>query len=468
MDASQLDRSIAEANAWWRDPEWELRDVQLRRASSAPFDYRPKALNELTPGGLYLLRGPRRVGKSTEIKRTVSEFINAGTPARRLVYLSVEGWRADDLEQAISRIPAFLADAEGQRYWFLDEITSVDGPWPSVIKRMRDTNVDFAEDTIVLTGSSASGLDDATKALAGRRGRAVDADRLLLQMPFSDVAQALGMGAPESPRIRIDNITSADLHETIETLRPWLPAIIDAWDVYLTIGGYPQAVADYCAQGSVDPSLMNTLFDVVHGDALASSELSPSQTIAALRAISRSISSTLDLSSLADDADISRTTARALLDKLRRSFLAYPVHREQGMAPKPKAQAKWYCTDPLLASVASARGAGTAPDSSKVSEQQVALSLLRSLESSCPTAALRHDRLLYYRSATRAEIDFVPAKFGGLCIESKFVNRSWGRAFQTIESSPFSRGIVATRSGLARHDGGWAIPAGLLAVLLGT
>jgi hypothetical protein len=79
---------------------------------------------------------------------------------------------------------------------------------------------------------------------------------------------------------------------------------------------------------------------------------------------------------------------------------------------------------------------------------------------------MRHDRLLYYRSSTGAEIDFVSASFAATCVESKFVDRSWGRAFQTIEAWGRSTGVVATRSGLKRHDGGWALPAGLVAFLL--
>ena len=49
---------------------------------------------------------------------------------------------------------------------------------------------------------------------------------------------------------------------------------------------------------------------------------------------------------------------------------------------------------------------------------------------------------------------------------SNFVDRGWGRAFQTIEASGRSAGVVATRSGVQRHDGGWALPAGLVAFVL--
>lgn len=467
MEAALLDRALAEANPWWRDAAWAERDVQLLRAARAPFTYTPDALSDLAPGGLYLLRGPRRVGKSTEIKRSIADLIDSGVSPRSVVHLSVEGWQSRDLEQFITHAATVLDGRPGDCYWFLDEITAVDGPWPAVVKRMRDSNLQFAEDTVVLSGSSAAQLDEATKALAGRRGRAVNTDRLLLQMPFTDVARALGHELPDTPPVAVGRLRTTDLTELVHSYRPWITDIVDTWDRYLQIGGYPQAVADFMSHGSVDASFINTLFEIVHGDALARANLAPTQTVATLRAVSRSLSSTLDVASVATDADVAPATAKSRLEDLRRSFLSHPVHREQGLAAKPRSQAKWYFTDPLLATLAATRGAGAAPDPTVLSEQQIALALLRSLEAESPTAALRHDQLLYYRSSTRAEIDFVAAAFDGVCIESKFVDRAWGRAFQTIESSPYRFGVVATHSGVQQHDGGWAIPAGLLAVILG-
>lgn len=343
----------------------------------------------------------------------------------------------------------------------------MDGPWPSVVKRMRDANLQFAEDTVVLSGSSAAQLEEAAKALAGRRGGGVRTDRLLLPMPFTEVARALGLELSPIEPLAPGQLDQEAIDALVRLYRPWIPEIIDAWDRYLESGGYPQAVAAYLREGSVDPSFAETLFEVVHGDALARATLSPAQTSAGLRALTRSITSLLEVASVATDMDISAAAAKARLEDLRRSFLAYPVHREQGLAPKPRSQAKWYFTDPLLAKLASLHGAGAPPRRSELSEQQIALALLRALERGSATAALRHDQLLYFRSATRAEIDFVAAAFDGVCFESKFVDRGWGRAFQTIESSPYRFGIVATRSGVQRHEGGWALPAGLLALLLG-
>lgn len=469
MRAEEIDRELIAANPWWRDPDWQNGDVQLRRAATAPFEHHPDVLDRLDPGGLYVVRGPRRVGKSTELKRAIARGLDEGVPARQVVHMSVEGWRVEDLVHVVHRAADhWLRGEDGQRAWFIDEITAVHGDWPSAIKRLRDGHASFANDTVVLTGSSGARFDEATKQLAGRRN-CTDSDRVLLQMPFGAVGAAMGRSWPESPSLTVAELADADrVAAEVDALRPWVPEIVAAWETYLVVGGYPQSVARYLDHAEhEDPALMAALWDVTHGDALARGGLAQTQTQALLRGVSSSLTSLLSGSAVAQKVDVSPDAARARLEDLRRSFLAFPVHREQGLAPRPSAQAKWYFTDPLLARLAAWRGAGTEPSKAALSEQQLGVGLLRKLEQASSGAAIAHDRLLYYRSSTRAEIDFVAEAFRGVCVESKYVDARWGRAFQTVEASPFGTGIVATRSGLERHEGGWALPAGLVAHLLG-
>lgn len=471
MHASQIDTELVEANPWWRDPVgWEREDVQLRTVRSSPLSYEPKPLDDLQPGGLYILRGPRRVGKSTALKQLISERIRAGMSVRRILHASVEGRSAEDVADIVRRgATHWLEDGEaGQRLWLLDEITAVHGSWPATIKRLRDGHRSFAFDTVVLAGSSAVKFDEAGKLLAGRR-HAADSDRILFQMPFVEVTSALGTQLPPSPKLSLADLADDGVVEAaVSEYRPWLQDLVDGWQQYLRVGGYPQAVAFHLDRGERrEPALVEALWDVIQGDAFAGSRLTHTQTEAILRALTSSLTSLLSVHALARHATMASETAAHRLDALRRAFVAFPVHREQGLAPKPRAQSKWYFTDPALARLAADMGAGSPPHPAALSEQQLALSILRALERRAPGAAVRHDRLLYYRSASKAEIDFVSADFATTCVESKFVDSGWGRVFQTIEASGRSTGIVATRSGLKRHKGGWALPAGLVAFLLG-
>lgn len=472
MQTSEVDAELTSTNPWWRSPEdWPQQDVQLREARKAPFEYEPDALRDLTPGGLYILRGPRRVGKSTALKQLVRRLIEGGRDPRTILYASVEGRGAADLADLVRRgADHWLGGEVGERVWLLDEITGVEGRWPAQVKRLRDTHPSFADDTVVLTGSSAAQFDEAQKMLGGRR-RAERSDRVLLQMPFVEWVRARGADNPlPSPGLSPAELADPDqLDQAIDRIRPWIPDLIDHWDDYLQVGGYPRAVAADLGDGQGrEPALTGALWDVIHGDAFGDARLTHTQTQAILRRLTASISSLLSARAVARDADISDRTARKRLDALRRAFVAFPVHREQGLAPKPRSQSKWYFTDPALSRLAAERGAGSPPDRTALAEQQLALALLRRLEAETPGAAIHHDRLLYYRSSSGAEIDFMAQDFAGTCVESKYVDDRWGQAFKTVAASGQSPGFVVTRSGLQKHDDGWAIPAGVFVHLIGS
>ncbi len=67
-----MQQTLSDGNRWWRDPQnWAARDHELRAAREAPYEYTSGSVSNLTPGGLYVLRGPRRVGKSVELKKAI-------------------------------------------------------------------------------------------------------------------------------------------------------------------------------------------------------------------------------------------------------------------------------------------------------------------------------------------------------------------------------------------------------------
>ena len=142
--------------------------------------------------------------------------------------------------------------------------------------------------------------------------------------------------------------------------------------------------------------------------------------------------------------------------------MVWPCYQEDALRPKLNAQAKFYFTDPVYARLEVDR----APDASVLSEQQLGIALWRSFERDQAGSYLGFDRVLYHRSRTRREIDFVGPDLGGWAIESKYVDGRWRRDAQTLRASGW-RGIVATRSELNLDDPEVAaIPVALLAWLL--
>lgn len=63
--------------------------------------------------------------------------------------------------------------------------------------------------------------------------------------------------------------------------KPWLPRLIDEWEAYCQIGGFPQSVATR-DRGDPDP-IRQSLLHVIEGEAFRQARWARSQTIAFLR-----------------------------------------------------------------------------------------------------------------------------------------------------------------------------------------
>jgi predicted AAA+ superfamily ATPase len=103
----------------------------LRRA---PFAYDPRPLEEIVPGNVFTLLGPRRVGKSTTVKSHIRDLVVGGYPARRIVFYICDLLAdAQELAAFLERIydearpDGALAGEDVPYYLFLDEVQAVRG-----------------------------------------------------------------------------------------------------------------------------------------------------------------------------------------------------------------------------------------------------------------------------------------------------------------------------------------------------
>ena len=470
MRIGELQAKLTSTNGWWRLPQdWTKRDPDLQEASAAPFTHSAGVLADLERGGLYVLRGPRRVGKSVELKRTIERLIREGADPRAIMHMSVDGWSADNLGTLV-RAADRLMPPDGHRWWLIDEITAIADGWPAQIKWLRDNNPRFRQDTVVLTGSSSSNLRASIGDLAGRRGPASAPDRVMLPIGFrtfvkltdreSGPEDATGLGP-----LAVADLTPDRLRDAAYSLAPWLDLLVDAWEDYLRVGGFPQAIASHIRHRLVAETLQRALFGVISGDAFQRARLSDLQTTEMLRRLTRGLGSQINSSRLAREINVSLPTAQRRIDDLCESFVAWPVHREQGLRPNLRAQRKIYFTDPIYAQIGS--GDAQTVDETALSEQQLGMALLRSSLRDSHSNYADFDRVLHFRSATNAEIDFVGPGFGGLAIESKYADGRWRSSVgRTLTASPW-RGLVATRTELDLDEPETvAMPTAMLAWLI--
>jgi uncharacterized protein len=469
VNDSQLRRLLTERSPWRAWAGWEADDPDLRAAGRLPLDYEPAPLANIHAPGLYVLRGPRRVGKSLELKRAVGRLLVEGVDPKTIFYCSCDGLSKRDLRRLVAQGHSVTRTLPGPRYWLLDEVTAVVG-WSQTVKELRDQDTTFREACIVLTGSSARDLAQARKDLADRRGGIADSDRLLLPMGFRSFCRALD-GFEDLPTqiIHPRDCLTAGAERAISALEPWSDALADAWELFLDVGGFPRAVGELVGDGAVSDGFIQGLWDVVLGDAMRAAPMSEADVAALMGRLTLNLCSPINASRIARDVGLPGHQATInRIEDLVRAFLAWRCHRIRDGRPNTAAQRKLYFVDPLVAQLAHRHNASLpAPDAAQLTQQQVGLTLARAVSLHAPAAFVQTDRVMYERTDTGAEIDFVGPDLE-IPFECKYTDGSWRKEALTMRAR-HGRGVMVTRSPLltGADEPIWAIPAGMLAWLLG-
>lgn len=469
MNDHALRRLLADQSLWRTHPQgWEQDDADMRAALQLPLNYEPEPLDDIRAPGLYVLRGPRRVGKSLELKRAIATLLSRGVEPRTVFYCSCDGLSSQDLRRLVVASQSVARTLPGVRYWFLDEVSAVDG-WSKVIKLLRDQDATFREACVVLSGSSARDLREATDDLADRRGGIADSDRLLLPMGFRTFCHALG-GMDDLPdmTLRPKDFLTVQAEEAIYELEPWSTPLDDAWQLFLTVGGFPRAVGEFIRAGEVSEGFVEGLWHVVTGDALRSTTMSETEVTSLLDRLVVNLCSPVNASTIATQVGLrngDRVNER--INDLVTNFLAWRCYQTRGGVPNSAAQRKVYFIDPLIAQLAQRRNSRfREPDITQINEQQIGLALAGAVTHRRPTDFIAADRVMYERTPTDTEIDFVGPELE-VPFECKYTDATWRREAQPMRTR-YNKGVIVTRTPLSigPDENVWAVPAGIVAWLL--
>ena len=288
------------------------------------------------------------------------------------------------------------------------------------------------------------------------------------QWAFARSAGRSAVSTSCRPNRRPKDLLTPAAERAISTLEPWSNALANTWELFLDVGGFPRAVGEQVAAGAVSDGFAQGLWDVVLGDAIRAAPMSEAEVTALLDRLAGNLCSPINSSRIARDVGLpghQATTNR--IEDLVRAFLAWHCHRVRDGRPHTAAQRRLYFVDPLIAQLAHRRSpAFPAPDTSRLTQQQIGLALARAVSLHAPTAWVQTDKVMYERTNTGAEIDFVGPDLE-IPFECKYTDGSWRKEAQTMKAR-HGRGVMVTRSPLLTgpDEPIWAIPAGILAWLV--
>lgn len=477
---------IRDSNPWWQAAvsgadrtAWATADPTLTKRARHDLGYRADVFSDIANArisdSLHVLRGPRRVGKSVAIKDLVVELCRRDDISPwQIIYFPADNMSSNDLRRAfaIGRDLSRSADV-APRIWLVDEVTAIDN-WTSTIKTLRD-NTALAHDTVVLTGSSATSAETALRDLgAGRTGESnLNPFRLLLPMSFAEFVRSTDPTIPQLQPVPAWNLQTPTVAQTAAEMEPYTDLLDLAWQRYLECGGFPRAVSEYTKAGAVSDRFARDLVAWLRTDVDPDGQQECVPLL--LDSFHRHTTSPLNVRATGEQLGMSRTILSTRINRLVHAFGAVtcPKRNDDGSLVSG-AQSKIYLLDPLLAHIASQVRPGLSPrDYTALTEAALAVTLARVIDETSPGRLVDGDTIGYARSDRGREVDLCPVPMRSPAgdrmttpIESKWVTTGWRSEARVVEAK-YNAGIVATKNLTDTNSPAWALPAPLLALLLG-
>jgi len=348
---------LANQNIWWDGAQNIFDDITIQKYNRSPLKWSPKVTQELEFGkdNIYIIRGPRQVGKTTALKLLIkSKLLEERVPAIALFYFTCDA--LETFHDLINVLETYLNYARlsysGELFIFLDEISEID-KWQKAIKFLVDTGK-LRNTTLFLTGSNAYDLKHSSERLPGRRGTSLGLDRTFFPLTFRDylclVDRTFQAQSEKFELFDVDAINDLVKRSSFKSLLVKKPRIDLFFDQYLLSGGFITAINDYHQNSSISPYIYEIYLQWVKGD-FARYQKQERFLKQIIRRMIISLSSDIGWNSFTKDSEIgSHNTVVEYVDILEASFIARTVYnidlnRQTANARKNK---KFYILDNFI------------------------------------------------------------------------------------------------------------------------
>ncbi len=354
---------------FWENTGWEISDRHLKSLNLMPFKRDWPFIPE--KNGLYIIRGPRQIGKSCWLKSILSHYARD----RKSFYLSCEELvdfkDLGILLRSIAHVSLIL----------LDEISFVVG-WERAVKNFIDSGY---QGILCVTGSHAYDLEKGADLMPGRFDGGGEFH--LLPMDFFEFEKARAQAGWNSG-------------DRLSELK-----------AFFRCGGFPTAVAAGGREGILSKKVMQTYLRWLVGD-IKKLGKDPEKLTEILIQIARTMQTPISFQTLAKKTSIgSPNTVIEYIALMESSFAIrklYAIDIDTG-AKKFRSDKKFYFTDPLIYWIA----LDLAGDALTAKDHEEALAEMAANE-----FIARASRRVGYFKNSSGEVDFVEAN--KWCIEVKW------------------------------------------------
>lgn len=256
-------RILLEQNPWWENKKEIERDFHLEqlKKQNFKFEFPVEKKIHLSKKGIYILRGPRQIGKTTLLKKLIKTLLKKESQDL-IFYFSFDiGGITSPGEIKEILLTYFKEREPKKRAWiFLDEVTIIKD-WALGIKALFDLGF-LKNATFIITGSSSLDIKKGGERLPGRRGLGFEANLEMRPLSFSEIAsQILHLNLKRERKI-----TLFSLYQQAMTLLKKEKKLKDLWQMYLFSGGFPQALNNFLEKRRIKEETYFTFYEAILND----------------------------------------------------------------------------------------------------------------------------------------------------------------------------------------------------------
>jgi len=492
---------LAYWNDWWKTKKFPHDDVNIHDWSLSAFKWKHRLGETIEDEEvIYVLRGPRRVGKTTLLKLKIKRLLEKGIPPENIFYFPCDA--IETPKQLMTVIDNYLNQQRKQGQWaylFIDEVSMLI-EWQKAVKLLIDAGR-FRDCTVILTGSHSIDLRKGSESLSGRRGKIEKLkygtpDKILLPAKFSEYVKTLEpklsnelrelrLLSLKNRKAMLLELAQGRIPSELKRLALFTKELDLLLDQYMLTGGIAQATDQYVSKRKIAEDTYATFVNFMVRD-ICRWKHDENYARQILRRIFEVVSSHISWNQLRERTDVKDSkTAESYVNILKDSFVVtyyYQLNVEKA-SPDYVSNKKIYFQDPFIFHACrgwvygkktfdlSQKFISSPEKKSKLVECLVGNHLSRFMFNLYPGSLFDPSNYVFYWKNKRKELDFtieLDDKF--LPIEVKYsdnIQRNDAQGIYDFMKTGRSHdfGIITSRNRLQAGKKYTIVPLGILLLL---
>lgn len=398
---------ISTSSPWWVNGGWYKEDRDIINVLKSGIQMRHLGEYQVKYPSVEIIRGPRQIGKTTEIKMIIKGLTEKGMDPRSIGYFTCDIiTKYKELFEILKSFSQHLKlNNIKNGVFFLDEITSIKD-WQKAVKGFVDIGLGRGIH-LVVTGSSSVELKRGYERMPGRRNGGKD--YLFLPVDFSKFCRLANPGA-DIQRAELNKIL--DSEKDFELFKEgvsihagfYKKCLMD----YMRIGGFPRPISDFVKQGEISDETLLINQSVLFSE-FEKYKKSINTLMQILGEVVKNISIPISFNTIMKNIELaSAKTVKEYIEMLGFSYLGLivpcvDISKRRIFSKKDK---KIYLIDPVVFRVLEDKFGMSFPTEGNLAENMVGVHIGRWYMKDWADKGVL-DKVFYWKSRKGNEVDFV-------------------------------------------------------------